>query len=132
MMIRRLIALAGKADSPMTPRPIPPTSAWYLRVAAFMVGFGILITIVLRYYLLPAMAAAAHATPADRAVLRAHAALVLMVLLFVIFVGWVFTFRVGRYFFPRNRVSKRPPATQYPDAWAEAGRRVQPMEEDDE
>jgi len=112
-------------------RQIPPTKAWLLRVLAFMVAFAILIIVVVRYYLLPAMAAATHASPHDRAVLRAHAALVLMVVLFVIFVGWAFTFRVGRYFFPRAGNIKRPPATQYPDAWAESARRVQPLEDDE-
>lgn len=116
----------------MPPTPTPSNSTWLLRVTAFMVTSGILIIAVVRYYLLPAMAAATHASPHDRQILRAQAALVLMVVLFVIFVGWLFTFRVARYFFPRNRTSKRPPATQYPDAWAEAGRRVQPIEEDEE
>ena len=116
----------------MFSRQIPPGKAWLLRVAAFMAAFAILITIVSRYYLFPAMDAAAHASPHDRAILRAHSALLLAVVLFVIFVGWAFIFRVGRYFFPRPGVSKRPPATQYPDAWAESAKRVQPLEEDDE
>jgi hypothetical protein len=115
------------------PPPTPPsTTNWLLRVTAFMVASAILIIAVVRYYLFPAMVAAKNATSADRAVLRVQAALLLIVLLFVIFVGWLFTFRVARYFFPRNRVNKRPPATQYPDAWVEAGKRMQPVDEDEE
>jgi hypothetical protein len=116
----------------MPPPPTPTNSTWLLRVTAFMVTSAILIITAVRYYLLPAMAAATHASPHDRKILRAEAALMMTVLLFVIFVGWLFTFRVGRYFFPRNRPNKRPPATQYPDAWAEAGKRAQPIEEDEE
>ena len=115
----------------MFPRQNPPSKLWLLRVAAFMAGSALLITIVSRYYLIPALSAAAHASIHDRAILRAHAALLLALLLFIIFVGWALTFRVGRYFFPKPGSAKRPPATRYPDAWAESAKRVQPLEDDE-
>ena len=50
--------------------------------------------------------------------------------LFILFVGLMMTFRIGRFFFPR---STPPPAkTQYVDAWAESGTRISVPDEQDE
>jgi len=99
-------------------------------VLLFLFGFGILIVIVSHYYLLPAMEAAAGATPREKRGLAAYSRLLLVVVLFVLFAGLVITFGIGRMFLPRNRP---PPAkTEYVDAWAESAKRVKVPEEDDE
>ena len=100
-------------------------------VVLFLVGFGILITFVSFYYLLPAMDAALDASPRQRRGLAAYSSLLLALVLFILFVGLLMTFRFGRFFFPR---SAPPPAkTKYVDAWAESGKRMSvPDDADDD
>ena len=100
----------------------------YARVIAFLVGCGVLIVFVTRYYLYPAMEAAGQASPRDRKVLAAHAWLLLAVVLFILLVLMILTFRIGRFFFPRPGQRAKP--TDYPDAWAESARRVKVDEEE--
>ena len=97
---------------------------------AFLFGFAVLIVLVSHYYLLPAMEAAADATPREKRGLAAYSRLLLVVVLFILFAGLVITFGIGRMFLPRNR----PPAskTQYVDAWAESAKRVKVPEEEEE
>ena len=99
----------------------------YWAILAFLIGFAILLVGVLAYYLEPAMDAAKGASPMQKRTLMAHSRLILTVVLFVLFAGLLLTFRVGRFFQPR----KTPPRTHTPyvDAWAEAGKRMQPPEE---
>ena len=93
-------------------------------VLVFLVGFAALIVVVSYYFLFPAMeAASGHGvTDVEKRRLVAYSRLLLAVVLFVLFAGLVMTFRIGRFFFPRPT----PPRTQtnYVDAWAESGRRV--------
>jgi NADH:ubiquinone oxidoreductase subunit 5 (subunit L)/multisubunit Na+/H+ antiporter MnhA subunit len=98
----------------------------------FLAGFAVLIAIIARWYLLPAMAAAQNATGAEKRQLVAHSRLLLAVVLFILVAGILLTFRFGRYFIPRTGEKAKP--TQYPDAWAESARRVSvpPREDDDE
>jgi hypothetical protein len=108
----------------------------YWAVLVFLIGFTILLVGVGSYYLIPAMDAAISpgVTAKEKRTLMAVSRLMLAVVLFVLFAGLLLTFRVGRFFFPR----KSPPRihTQYVDAWAEAGKRMQPptgtSPEDDE
>ena len=53
-------------------------------------------------------------------------------LLFILFAGVVLTFRFGRLLLSRS--SDAPTKTEYVDAWAESGKRVQvpPADEDEE
>src|SRR6476660_8436350 len=92
-------------------------------VLAFLLTFTLLLLILFWYFLLPAADAARGATPHEKATLRAVSALLLAVVLFVLFVGLLLTLRAGRFF------SRTPPAkpakTQYVDAWAESGKRLQ-------
>ena len=98
---------------------------------AFMAGFAILIAFISRWYLIPAMEAAQHATGAEKRQLVAHSRLLLSIVLFILVAGILMTFRFGRYFTPRSGEKVKP--TEYPDAWAESARRVSvPPREDDE
>ena len=101
----------------------------YARVIAFLVGSAVLIIFVSRYYLYPAMQAAGNASPKDRKLLSAHASLLLALLLFMLLVGLILTFKVGRFFQPRKRQRQKP--TNYPDAWSESARRIQVPPEDE-
>src|SRR5689334_5930224 len=87
----------------------------YWAVLLFFVGFAALIALVSFYYLIPAMDAALDATPKQKRGLVAYSWLLLAIVLFILFVGLMMTFRFGRFFFPR---SATPPAkTKYVDAW---------------
>jgi hypothetical protein len=100
----------------------------YARVLAFLLGFAVLIIFVSRYYLIPATEAFGQATPGQQRVLAAHSRLLLAILLFILLAGIVLTFRVGRFFFPRPRQPLKP--TRYPDAYAEAARRIKVDDEE--
>lgn len=94
----------------------------YARVVAFLAGFGALLLVVVHYYLIPALQAAGEATPRERRILSVQSRLVLALILFILLVGLILVFRIGRFFFPRHRQRNKP--TNYPDAWAESARRV--------
>ena len=99
---------------------------------AFMAGSAVLILVISKWYLLPALAAARDAAPAERRTLAAHARLLLSVVLFILISGILMTFRFGRFFLPRHRDGERRKPTQYVDAWTESARRMQtpPSDED--
>jgi hypothetical protein len=92
---------------------------------AFMVGSAVLILVISRWYLLPALEAARNAAPAERRALAAHARLLLAVVLFIVIAGVLMTFRFGRFFLPRQRDGEPRRPTQYVDAWTESARRMQ-------
>jgi len=102
--------------------PTDPTRFAYIRVIAFLLGFAVLITFVARYYLLPATEAFSKADPSQRRVLSGYSRLLLAIVLFILLVGTILTFRIGRFFFPRPR--DPAPPTRYPDAYAESARRI--------
>ena len=110
------------------PSQPPPPNPGYTRVLAFLLGFAALIVFVSRYYLIPALEAFGQASPGQRRILVAHSRLLLAIILLILLVGLILTFRVGRFFFPRSRLPDKP--TQYPDAYAEAARRIQVPDED--
>jgi len=99
-------------------------------VLAFLLLFAILLVSVSNFYLLPAMSAAKNATPDEKRRLMAYSRLLLMLVLFILFVGLVMTFRVGRFFFPR--ASGPRVRTKYVDVWAEAGRRLEEQDAEPE
>ena len=104
-----------------------------VRAVIFLTVFAIVLLLVVQLYLIPAMLAAKDADASQRRQLSAYATLILAVVLFVLFSGLLLTFRVGRFFFPRNPARTLKP-TEYVDAWAEAGRRAAaapPESEDD-
>ena len=95
-----------------------------------MAGFAVLIWIVSRWYLIPALEASQDATGLEKRQLAAHSRLLLAVVLFILVAGILLTFRFGRFFFPRTTERAKP--TKYVDAWAESGKRASvPPREDD-
>src|SRR5947207_5001927 len=97
----------------------------------FLLGYVVLLVVVSRYYLLPALEVVHKATPTERKWLSASSALLLAVVLFIIGVGLVLTFRVSRFFFPRPSVTREKP-TQYVDAWSESAKRMSEIVVEDE
>src|SRR5688572_19869978 len=71
-------------------------------VLAFLIAFAIILVLVSYAYLFPAIEAASEAAPKEKKTLAAYSTLLLMVVLFVLGVLLVITFRVGRFFFPRS------------------------------
>lgn len=99
---------------------------------AFLLAFTALLLVVSYGYLFPAMQAAKGATPDEKRGLVAYSRLLLVIILFILFAGMLLTFRLGRLFLPRSS-SSQPTRTNYPDAWAESGRRVKvPVDLDDD
>ncbi len=110
--------------------PIPPRvgrTVW--AVLGFLLLFVGLLVLVSFYYLLPALAAAPHVSPAWRRKLSADALLICVLLLFILFSGLLLLLRPGRFFFPRP--TERRTRTKHVDAWAEAGRRLAEEPEED-
>jgi hypothetical protein len=101
-----------------------------IAVLAFLLLFAILLVAVSNFYLLPAIDAAKNATPDEKRRLMAFSRLLLALVLFILFVGLMMTFRIGRFFFPR--ASKPRTQTKYVDVWAEAGRRLDTADPGDE
>lgn len=129
----------GRRDSVPTPR----TSRTIARVKrlgrihwgtfVFLIVFVILLVVVARYALVPGLDAIRQnpTTQHSDALTAGYGLLLLFVLLFILFVGIVMTFRFGRLFFPRPTEPRTK--TQYTDAWAESGKRMQvPPEEQSE
>jgi hypothetical protein len=96
----------------------------------YLLSFGVLVAVISHYYLIPAMRAFGEATTRERKLLSASSLLLMSVVLFILGVGLLLTFRVSRFFFPRP--SDRRRQTRYVDAWAEAGRRMEAKEEENE
>jgi uncharacterized BrkB/YihY/UPF0761 family membrane protein len=94
----------------------------YWGVLAFLLLFAVLILIVSKVFLLPALAVAHNASHAEKLRLMAYSRLLLALVLLILIVGLMLIFRPGRFFFPR-RQSPRV-TTKYIDMWTEAGRRM--------
>src|SRR5204862_4653398 len=95
----------------------------YWAVLIYLLAFTVLLIGLLKFYLLPAAEVARQAGPEERRKLAAGALLVLIVILFVLGAGLVLTFRIGRFFFPRPVAPRK--RTEYVDAWAESGKRLE-------
>ncbi len=99
----------------------PWWTPWALVV--YLLSYFFLLIVLLHYYLIPATRAWANADRLQRKLLSANSLLLLSIVLFVLGVGLLLTFRVGRFFFPRP--TERRVQTKYVDAWAEAGKRTE-------
>lgn len=93
-----------------------------LGMIAFLLGAAVLIAVLSRFFLLPAIEAAKQADVSGKRQLSASAALLLAVVLFVVAVGLLLLFRIRRLFVPSGTEVREK--TEYIDAWKEAGRRV--------
>ncbi|WP_428938491.1 hypothetical protein [Fontivita pretiosa] len=92
-------------------------------VVVFLAGFAALISLLSRYFLIPALLAAHDATASEKRQLSAVATLLLAVVLFILGVGLMLVFRVRRFFFPRSTGSESRQQTSYVDAWTESAKR---------
>lgn len=97
---------------------------------AFMAAFALLIALISRWYLLPAMEASQGATGVEKRQLAAQSRLLLAIVLIILVAGILLTFRFGRYFVPRIGEKQKP--TKYVDAWAESGKRASVPPREDE
>lgn len=97
---------------------------------AFLAGFSVLIVIVANYFLLPATSAVPAADVEGKRQLSAVSALLLAILLFIMVVGLLMTFRIRRFFLPNESATRS--STQHIDAWAESGRRMTAPPDDDD
>ncbi|HZK81474.1 MAG TPA: hypothetical protein VFC46_10415 [Humisphaera sp.] len=98
-------------------------------VLIYLIGFVILLLVVSHYYLFPAIEATRGASHIQRQALSAYATLVLAIVLFILLVGLLLTFKIGRFFRPRQVPRAKP--TKYVDAWEESGRRLKLPEKDE-
>ena len=96
-------------------RPIWP-------LVAFVLGFSGLMWLVADQFLVPGMEAAREATAGQKRQLMAYARLLMVIVLAIVCIAMLAVFRVRRFFFPQ--ASPKRDKTEYPDAWAEAGRRM--------
>ena len=95
----------------------------------FLLAFAALITIIARSFLLPALVAARDASASEKRQLSAYAMLLMAVVLLIVIVGIIVTFRIHRFFLP---IQTKPRVhTKYVDAWAESARRVGDVPPDD-
>ena len=100
-----------------------------IAVLIYLVGFLLLLTLVSHFYLIPATQVYAGADPRARKLLSADATLIMMVILLLLFVGLLITFRISRFFRPRPNTPNKP--TEYVDAWKEAARRLKTPDPDE-
>ena len=98
-------------------------------VLCFLTLFMIIVLLVSKFYIEPSMEVASHLNRNDpqqlkeRHAIAAHGMLVMMLLLTLLVIGLLMTFRISRFFFPRPTVPRT--RTRVIDAWAEAGKRLE-------
>jgi heme/copper-type cytochrome/quinol oxidase subunit 2 len=83
------------------PDPISPRRAFHRTLwatVAFLIAFVALLSLVADYFMRPAVQAAHVATPPERRELSAISILLLVILLTMLTVGLLLTFRVRRFF----------------------------------
>ena len=89
----------------------------------FLVCFTVLLIVICYVYLFPALQAMKGADDEGKRKLKAWAALLETLLLFILFAGLALTVKFGRFFFPGpDQVRTK---TKHVDAWAEAGKRME-------
>jgi len=99
-------------------------------VLGFLILFSILLILVCKFYLFPALETAKHLDHKHARVLAARSLLLMSVLLIILLVGLLVSFRVSRFFFPRPGETRT--RTKVVDAWAEAGKRMEKKSDDPE
>jgi hypothetical protein len=110
-------------------KPANRSGRTILSVLVFLALFCVLLALVVKFYIVPEMEEAKHlsrSVPAEfrrRKEIAAHAMLVLMLMLTLLVLGLLMTFRFGRLFFPLPTPLRTK--TKVIDAWAEAGKRLE-------
>jgi hypothetical protein len=99
-------------------------------VLGFLFIFVLVLLLVGWFYLIPAARAMENADPQQRVYLRDTSKLLLAVVLILLGSVLVLCFRIGQFFLPRPPTKRV--RTNYVDAWAEAGKRMQIPDEDGE
>jgi hypothetical protein len=94
----------------------------WVSVLIYLVGFVLLLAVVSKMFLIPALRAASGSDPIGRRQIGAVAWLIMSLVLLYLVMGLILTFRIGRFFFPRPRGPRVK--TQYIDAWAESAKRL--------
>jgi hypothetical protein len=107
-----------------------------LSVLIFLFLFTVLLSLVSKYYIVPSIIAANQLSKTNpdelhkRHAMAANAMLVLMLMLTLLVIGLLITFRIGRLFFPRPTAPRT--RTKVVDAWAEAGKRLEEKKDDED
>lgn len=96
----------------------------------FLLVFLGVLSAAAMFIVVPMLHKAADASPEDRRRISAYAALFACVLLLFLLVGLLFTMRIGRASRLRNTTGQHR-ATEYPDAWQEAARRLKTPDPED-
>jgi hypothetical protein len=114
------------------PYPLGRSGRTLVGVVAFFVLFTVLLLMVYKFYTIPWIAEAQHASKSHLRKMSAEALLLMCVLLAILFAGLLVTFRISR-FFVQPPAQKRCP-TKVVDAWGEAGKRMgeQPAKDEDD
>jgi hypothetical protein len=85
---------------------VPPIRRALRRVfwatTAYLLSFAAFLLLIAKYYMQPAVVAAHVATAPERQKLSAISILLLAIILVMLCVGLMLTFRVHRFFFPRG------------------------------
>jgi hypothetical protein len=111
----------------------------YGRVIVFLLGSTTLLLLVSFHFLRLALEArnaamaTTHPTESDKhnlAALSAWSSLLLAILLVILLAAMIWTFRLSRFF--RLRAGGPRVTTQHVDAWAEAGKRLEADEPDEQ
>ena len=105
----------------------------HVAVIGFLVAFAVGFVALSYYYLFPALRAFLEAKELGdkkgQKAISATSALLLAILLVILVAGLILTFRIGRFFFPRQTAPRT--RTKYVDAWAESAKRMQTPAEDE-
>lgn len=98
-----------------------PTITW--APVIFLVCFLALVGLIANYWVMPMLRAVKDGTPADRQRAVIYGTLVLILLLSLLLIGLLASFRFSAWLF-RPDGTRTP--TKYIDIWEESGRRVTP------
>ncbi len=98
-----------------------------LSVLCFLLLFLMLLSMMSHFYIIPSLDAAKHMDHAQRRKLAADALLLMVLMLTLLMIGLLITFRISRFFFPRPTSPRS--RTKVVDAWAEAGKRMEKGDE---
>ena len=97
-------------------------------VLCFLLLFAVLLVLVFHFYVGPGLELAKHLDRPARRKLAASALLAMILMLTLLVLGLLVTFRISRFFFPPPTLPRT--RTKVVHAWAEAGKRMEEHEPD--